>query len=116
MCGIAGVILPDDKVSRDMLEPMAARLAHRGPDGCGYFTEGPFGLAHTRLSIIDLEGGQQPILARQRNMAVVANGEIYNYVELREELKRQDCVFTTHSDSETILQALCWTVKALWSG
>lgn len=105
MCGIAGLILPGGTVSREMLEAMTARLAHRGPDGTGYFSEGPFGLAHTRLSIIDLEGGQQPILARDRNIAVVANGEIYNYVELRDELKHQGRSFSTHSDSETILQA-----------
>ena len=105
MCGIAGLILPGSAVTREMLEPMAARLAHRGPDGSGYFAQGPYGLAHTRLSIIDLEGGQQPILAGDRNMAIVANGEIYNYVELREELKRQGRAFATHSDSETILQA-----------
>lgn len=105
MCGIAGLILPGSTVTREMLEPMATRLSHRGPDGTGYFTDGTFGLAHTRLSIIDLEGGQQPILARDRNMAVVANGEIYNYLELRKEFQRQGRSFATHSDSETILQA-----------
>jgi len=105
MCGIAGLILPGGTVTREMLEPMAARLSHRGPDGSGFIADGAFGLAHTRLSIIDLEGGQQPILARDRNMALVANGEIYNYLELRKEFQRQGRSFATHSDSETILHA-----------
>jgi len=105
MCGIAGLVLKGGAVSRAMLEPMAERLAHRGPDGTGFFFQGAFGLAHTRLSIIDLEGGQQPILTDDRNAAVVANGEIYNYIELRNELEQQGRVFSTHSDSECILQA-----------
>jgi asparagine synthase (glutamine-hydrolysing) len=88
-----------------MLEPMAERLAHRGPDGTGFFVQGAFGLAHTRLSIIDLEGGQQPILTDDGNAAVVANGEIYNHIELRNELEQQERVFSTHSDSECILHA-----------
>jgi asparagine synthase (glutamine-hydrolysing) len=105
MCGIAGVLIPSQTISPGVLEPMAERLAHRGPDGRGFFTEGPVGLAHTRLSIIDLEGGQQPILTDDGRMALVANGEIYNYVELMDELRSQGRSFSTHSDSETILQA-----------
>ncbi|MFO1418918.1 MAG: asparagine synthase (glutamine-hydrolyzing) [Methylotetracoccus sp.] len=105
MCGIAGVILPGTTVDQTLLQPMADRLQHRGPDGHGFFSEGPFGLVHTRLSIIDLAGGQQPIRDPGRRLAVVANGEIYNFVELREDLERAGCGFATHSDSETILQA-----------
>ena len=93
------------KVDAAMLKPMVERLSHRGPDGEGFFTEGPFGLAHTRLSIIDLSGGQQPILGEGNRLAVVANGEVYNYVELRDELEAAGRVFATHSDSECILQA-----------
>jgi asparagine synthase (glutamine-hydrolysing) len=105
MCGIAGLVLKGRSVHADMLEPMIDRLAHRGPDGHGVLTDGAFGLAHTRLSIIDLSGGRQPILAEDGKLAVVANGEIYNYVELREALEREGRRFATHSDSETILHA-----------
>ena len=69
MCGIAGVLIPSQTITPGVLEPMAERLAHRGPDGRGFFTEGPVGLAHTRLSIIDLEGGHQPILTDDGRMA-----------------------------------------------
>jgi asparagine synthase (glutamine-hydrolysing) len=105
VCGIAGVVIRGATVTRAMLEPMAERLAHRGPDGRGFFAWGPFGLCHTRLSIIDLETGQQPIATAGGKRILVANGEIYNYVELTAELEDQGCSFSTHSDSETILQA-----------
>ena len=105
MCGIAGVLIPSQQIAPGLLEPMADRLAHRGPDGRGFFVEGPVGLAHTRLSIIDLEGGQQPILTDDGSLALVANGEIYNFVELMEELRAEGRPFSTHSDTETIVQA-----------
>jgi asparagine synthase (glutamine-hydrolysing) len=105
MCGIAGLVLKGRSVQAGMLQPMIERLGHRGPDGHGVFTEGGFGLAHTRLSIIDLSGGGQPILADDGKLAVVANGEIYNHVELREALEREGRRFATHSDSETIPHA-----------
>lgn len=88
-----------------MLEPMAQQMRHRGPDGFGFFTHEGFGLVHTRLSIIDLSGGRQPILGDDGRLAVVANGEIYNYIELRGELEQAGRRFATHSDSETILHA-----------
>ena len=105
MCGIAGVVLRGAAATETLLEPMAQRLRHRGPDGFGFFTHQGFGLVHTRLSIIDLSGGRQPILGEDGRLAVVANGEIYNYVELREELEQSGRRFATHSDSETILHA-----------
>jgi len=107
MCGIAGVIIPTAQVKESMLKPMLDSLHHRGPDSSGCFTSGCFGLAHTRLSIIDLSGGIQPIVSEQgrKQIAVIANGEIYNYLELRAELEKAGRVFTTHSDSETILQS-----------
>lgn len=105
MCGIAGIILRGEKANKEVLRLMVDQLRHRGPDGSGFFTEGPFGLAHTRLAIIDLEGGQQPILADNRRMAIVANSEIYNYIELQEKLCKAGRAFSTRSDSETILQA-----------
>ena len=105
MCGIAGVVLRGEKVTETLLAPMAERLQHRGPDGHGFFTADGFGLVHTRLSIIDLSGGSQPILGEGGRLAIVANGEIYNYLELRDELEHSGRPFVTHSDSETILQA-----------
>jgi len=105
MCGIAGIILRGTKVSEAMLQPMVERLRHRGPDGEGFFTDGCFGLGHTRLSIIDLSGGRQPLLGDGNRLALVANGEIYNYVELRDELEAAGRVFASHSDSECILHA-----------
>jgi len=103
MCGIAGVILKNERVGKEMLQSAAERLSHRGPDGLGFFTEDNVGLVHTRLSIIDLQSGQQPILSGNGQLALVANGEIYNFVELREELEAAGQSFNTHSDSETIL-------------
>lgn len=84
---------------------MAARLAHRGPDHEGVCLDGSTGLAHTRLSIIDLGGGDQPLYAEDGRLSLIANGEIYNHVELRTELERRGRRFSTHSDCETILHA-----------
>jgi asparagine synthase (glutamine-hydrolysing) len=105
MCGIAGIVLRGTKVDTAMLKPMAERISHRGPDAEGFFTEGSFGLAHTRLSIIDLSGGGQPMHSDGKRLSLVANGEIYNYIELREELETAGCVFASHSDCECILHA-----------
>jgi len=105
MCGIAGCILRNSAPKRNALEQAARQLRHRGPDDWGVYIAGQVGLAHTRLSIIDLAGGHQPICSRDGRLALVANGEIYNHVELRDVLLRDGCVFRTHSDSETILHA-----------
>ena len=82
---------------------MIHTVRHRGPDGYGYFQDGPVGLAHARLSIIDLSTGDQPISNEDRTVWTVFNGEIFNYVELRAELERAGHVFHTHSDTETIV-------------
>jgi len=106
MCGIAGFYYRHPNAdAAERLQRMAAALHHRGPDDSGIFLRGNVGLAHTRLSIIDLEGGHQPLFDDARGLALVANGEVYNYVELREELQRAGRPFVTHSDCETILQA-----------
>jgi asparagine synthase (glutamine-hydrolysing) len=103
VCGIAGFIgaAGDAGADRQLLESMLALLAHRGPDGSGVHLENGVGLAHVRLSIIDLAGGEQPM--RRGALAVVFNGEIFNYIELRAELRRQGHVFRTDSDTEVIL-------------
>ena len=84
---------------------MAAALAHRGPDDQGIHTRGCVGLAQTRLSIIGLETGHQPMVSEDGRLALVANGEVYNYIELNEELRAQGRHPRTESDSETILNA-----------
>ncbi|WP_280153993.1 asparagine synthase (glutamine-hydrolyzing) [Piscinibacter sp. XHJ-5] len=104
MCGIAGLYGPDRSPPRqDELEAMVAALHHRGPDGQGIRIDGPVGLGHARLSIIDLEGGAQPLHNEDGSIWVVFNGEIFNYVELREVLVRQGHRFHTRSDTEVLV-------------
>jgi asparagine synthase (glutamine-hydrolysing) len=105
MCGIAGILHSPAQPSpeRATLERMIARLHHRGPDGSGMFIDGPIGLAHARLSIIDLAGGHQPIHNETNDVWVVFNGEIFNFVELRAILEAQGHRFYTHSDTEVIV-------------
>lgn len=106
MCGIAGFILRDGaRPDPAELERMGALLAHRGPDDRGIHIAGPVGLAQTRLSIIGLATGHQPLVSEDGRLALVANGEVYNYVELNAELRALGRRFRTESDSETILQA-----------
>lgn len=108
MCGIAGVITlaPSAAPLRLQLEAAAAALRHRGPDDFGITLDGPVGLVHTRLSIIDLAGGHQPIVTPDHELTAVVNGEIYNYVELRRDfIARGGFEPLTHSDSESVLQA-----------
>lgn len=103
MCGIAGVIEARGRPELAALERAAGLLRHRGPDDSGVYAEGRAGLAHTRLSIIDLEGGHQPIVSPDGRYALIVNGEIYNYRELRKTLIQSGCRFATDSDSEVIL-------------
>lgn len=104
MCGIAGLLrLDGGNASLEPVRRMAHALAHRGPDGAGEFCDGPVALAHRRLSIIDLDAGAQPM--ETARSVVVFNGEIYNYVELRDELTARGCAFRTRSDTEVILHA-----------
>lgn len=105
MCGIAGILRFDRsaRVEPELLQAMADALAHRGPDDEGYFVEGNVGLAHRRLSIIDLAGGSQPLYNEDRSAVVVFNGEIYNYRELTADLEARGHVFATRSDTEAIV-------------
>ncbi len=105
MCGIAGVLKQAGVVEEALLHQMAAALYHRGPDHAGLHLEGPLGLGHSRLSIIDLAGGDQPFVSEQDGLVLVANGEVYNHIELRTELEKAGREFQTHSDCETILHA-----------
>mgnify|MGYP000133981880 FL=1 len=103
MCGICGIYSATGQpVEHGLLRRMNTALAHRGPDGEGYFTDGPVGLAMRRLAIIDLQTGDQPIFNEDRSVAVVLNGEIYNYRELRTELQKREHRFYTQSDTEVL--------------
>jgi asparagine synthase (glutamine-hydrolysing) len=108
MCGIAGIVGRGAGVvppSREALVRMASALFHRGPDEFGVYRDDRAGLAHSRLSIIDLSTGQQPMADENGTTWIVFNGEIFNYVELREELVAQGHRFRTRSDTEVILHA-----------
>lgn len=106
MCGIAGIYhFAGRPVHASLLNPMIGCLAHRGPDGEGTYIDGSVGLGHRRLAIIDLSTGQQPMLSDDKSLALTFNGEIYNYVELRDELLKLGCRFRTESDTEVILHA-----------
>ncbi len=105
MCGIAGVLYADPgrSVSANLLTDMGNAIAHRGPDGEGTFRSGAVGLVHRRLSIIDLEGGRQPLSNEDESIHVVFNGEIYNYQELRRQLETRGHTFRTNSDTEVLV-------------
>jgi asparagine synthase (glutamine-hydrolysing) len=103
MCGIAGVLVTHGAADAVVLRRMAGALAHRGPDDRGVYLTGSLGLAQTRLSIIDLAHGHQPMA--DGGLVLAANGEIYNFVELRRMLEARGRRFRTASDSETILHA-----------
>ena len=101
MCGIAGIMMRDGSTpSVEILDRLGDALAHRGPDGTGKHIAGPVGLVQTRLAIIDLKTGDQP-LYDPNGAALVGNGEIYNYLELRDQLSHH--TFQTQSDCETPL-------------
>lgn len=105
MCGIAGVLNFTDKqsITRRTLEKMIYQVTHRGPDGYGFFLNKNIGMAHARLSIIDLEGGWQPIHNEDKTLWIAYNGEIFNYRELRAELEKRGHRFYTESDTEVII-------------
>jgi asparagine synthase (glutamine-hydrolysing) len=105
MCGIAGIynFRSQEPVSPRLLKAMTDTLVHRGPDDEGLYISGPLGLGHRRLSIIDLEGGHQPITNEDESVWVVFNGEIYNFGELHDFLVKRGHIFKTRSDTEVIV-------------
>jgi len=105
MCGIAGYFNVNAPPQQDLrcLERMIWTLRHRGPDGFGFFQDGRIGLAHARLSIVDLEGGWQPIHNEDKTLWIIFNGEIFNYPELRQQLISRGHCFATDSDTEVII-------------
>lgn len=107
MCGISGIVDLHDKrdIDRELLQRMNDSMTHRGPDGSGYHFEPGVGLGHRRLSIIDLEGGAQPMFNEDGTVVVTFNGEIYDFAGLFDELSAAGHVFRTHCDTEVIVHA-----------
>jgi asparagine synthase (glutamine-hydrolysing) len=103
VCGICGIASTNGSAVTDRVAAMSATLVHRGPDSFGEFSDGDIALAARRLSIIDLETGDQPIANEDGTLHVVQNGEIYNYRELRRELERAGHHFRTQGDTEVLL-------------
>ncbi|MBP2029965.1 asparagine synthase (glutamine-hydrolyzing) [Methanohalophilus levihalophilus] len=102
MCGIAGVYGLSDQ---HLLRKMCDVIEHRGPDDAGYYVDEQISIGMRRLSIIDLSGGHQPVFNEDGSIVVVFNGEIYNFRELREDLEKRGHIFSTNSDTETIVHA-----------
>src|SRR5437762_10945952 len=100
MCGIVGFI--DDSAQPDMLQRLLGSMVNRGPDGDGSYREGKLWMGMRRLSVIDLEGGSQPLFGRERRVVAFQNGEIYNHQELRRELEAAGYQFRTKSDTESL--------------
>jgi asparagine synthase (glutamine-hydrolysing) len=107
MCGIAGYINFEinKPAERSVIKKMTDCVSYRGPDGEGFFVENNLALGHRRLSIIDLDSGNQPMFSDNKQFIITFNGEIYNYIELREELGKLGHTFKTNSDTEVILKA-----------
>jgi asparagine synthase (glutamine-hydrolysing) len=109
MCGIAGWVSYDGdlRAQRDVIARMTETMALRGPDACGIFVARHVGLGHRRLAVIDLAGGVQPMQAEEEGRKIASliyTGEVYNFVELRDELKRLGHQFKTCSDTEVVLR------------
>src|SRR5437867_12396296 len=105
MCAIVGIVQldPRERVGDVRLKRMRDVLHHRGPDGAGLWIEGPVGLGHRRLAIVDVAAGHQPMANEDQTVWIVFNGEIYNHAELRPELEARGHRYRTRSDTETIL-------------
>lgn len=104
MCGIVGFINNDNpEIKSDAIQKMMDKIYHRGPDSCGQFTDDKIALGFRRLSIIDLEGGMQPIYNEDKSLVIIFNGEIYNYQSIREDLIANGHIFTTNTDTEVVI-------------
>jgi asparagine synthase (glutamine-hydrolysing) len=107
MCGVVGqvVLTGSERIAESQLLQMLAMIRHRGPDEFGVYIESQAGLGNARLSIMDIEGGQQPISNEDQTLWIVYNGEVFNFRELRRELENRGHRFTTHTDTEVVLHA-----------
>ena len=108
MCGIVGVFnLKGINFPEEKLKKMAALIAHRGPDGEGYYIQDGIALAHKRLAILDLtDNGKQPMTSKNGEWTIIFNGCIYNYKSLKIELQKEGCEFVSTSDTEVITEGL----------
>jgi asparagine synthase (glutamine-hydrolysing) len=108
MCGIAGIFnIDQSSTSLSILKEMASVIEHRGPDGEGYFYKENIGLAHKRLAILDVsEKGSQPMSSKDGRWTIVFNGCIYNYLELKQELKAKGHYFVSTTDTEVIVEGV----------
>lgn len=116
MCGIAGqyYFQPRDSASLDQIKIMTDSIRHRGPDGDGHYFDKYVGMGHRRLAIIDLNYGAQPMFSEDGSICITYNGELYNYIELRDELRKYGVRFHTESDTEVIIQSyLKWGIECL---
>ena len=102
MCGFVGYINKKNK-DKQVIQNMSNKIVHRGPDSEGLYTDEILHMAFRRLSIIDLEGGSQPIYNEDKTMVILFNGEIYNFQEIKKDLEEKGHVFTTKTDTEVIL-------------
>ena len=102
MCGFVGFISKDNN-KKKIIKDMADIIVHRGPDSDGYYVDDNVALGFRRLSIIDLDGGSQPIYNEKKDKVIIFNGEIYNYKEIREDLVNKGHIFSTDSDTEVLL-------------
>ncbi len=105
MCGIAGFLSASKNVDRDLLRSMTDRIAHRGPDGSGFFCDDFVALGHRRLSIIDVAGGHQPMGNEDGRLQIIYNGEIFNHAKLRPDLEAAGHLYHTRCDTETIIHS-----------
>ncbi len=104
MCGIAGIVSTEvDEIDPELIHRMCETIVHRGPDEEGLFVKNGVAFGMRRLSVIDIDGGHQPVFNEDQTVWVVFNGEIYNFRELRKELKSRGHCFRTHSDTEVIV-------------
>ena len=103
MCGIVGFVSNQNKKEKEkIIRKMATRINHRGPDSEGFYVSDKVALGFKRLSIIDLKGGSQPIYNEDDSKAIIFNGEIYNFQELRSKLEKKGHKFKTNADTEVI--------------
>ena len=115
MCGFVGFIDNKKKNEKNkIIKQMSDRIAHRGPDGEGFYVDNMIALGHRRLSIVDLAGGSQPMYNEDQNVIIVFNGEIYNYEKLKEELQEKGHIFSNNCDTEVLIHGYEeWGLKNL---
>jgi Asparagine synthase (glutamine-hydrolyzing) len=114
MCGIVGFVDKNIADKKPVIEAMMDTIKHRGPNSSGELFEGDTALGFRRLSIIDINSGMQPIYNEDRSKAIIFNGEIYNYQDVRKDLKEAGHVFSTETDTEVLLHGFEeWGIEGL---